>query len=106
MRLTKFEKLLTLEKLHNVESGNTFRNNNMCREFNDHIANNLALKGLQNLKSSNFHGALWDGTTLYLDEVGNDGKVVASCCEFLDYQMLIMHTKMELKRGFMKTLSK
>lgn len=62
MRLTKFEKLLALEKLHNVESGNTFRNNNMCREFNDHIANNLALKGLQNLKSSNFHGALWDGT--------------------------------------------
>ena len=45
------------------------------------IADDLALKVLQKLKSSNFHSALWDGTTdvsvseketifvLYLDKV-------------------------------------
>ena len=50
--------------------------------------NNLALKVLQKLESSNFRSALWDGTTdvsvsekeitfvLYLDEVGSDGVLV------------------------------
>ena len=61
--LTKFEKILALEELHNLELGNVYRNNNMCREFIDYIANNLALKVVQKLKSSNFHSALWDETT-------------------------------------------
>ena len=60
--LTKFEKILALEKLHNLELGNAYCNNNMCGEFIDYIANNLALKVVQKLKSSNFHSALWDET--------------------------------------------
>ena len=59
-----------------------------------YIANNLALKVLQKLKSSNFHSALWDGTTnvsvsqkeitfvLYVDKVGSDGEVLVKT-EFL-----------------------
>ena len=58
------------------------------------IADDLALKVLQKLKSSNFHSALWDGTTdvsvseketifvLYLDKVRSDGKVLVKT-EFL-----------------------
>ena len=61
--LTKFENILALEKLHNLELGNAYCNNNMCGEFIDYIANNLALKVVQKLKSSNFHSALWDETT-------------------------------------------
>ena len=57
------------------------------------IADDLALKVLQKLKSSNFHSALWDGTTdvsvseketifvLYLNKVGRDGVLVKT--EFL-----------------------
>ena len=60
---TKFEIILAFEELHNVEPGNAYRNNNICGEFIDYIANDLALKVLQKLKSSNFHSALWDGTT-------------------------------------------
>ena len=92
--LTKFERILALEELHNVELGNGYCNNNMCGEFIDYIANNLALKVLQKLKSSNFHCALWYGTTdvsvseketifvLYLDKVGSDGEVLVKI-EFL-----------------------
>ena len=66
----------------------------MCVEFIDYIANNLALKVLQKLKSSNFHSALWDGTTnvsvskkkttfvLYVDKAGSDGEVLVKT-EFL-----------------------
>ena len=87
--LTKFERILGLEEL-----GNAYHNNNMCGEFIDYIANNLALKVLQKLKSSNFHSALWDGTTnvsvsktetifvLYLHKVGSDGEVLVKT-EFL-----------------------
>ena len=58
------------------------------------IADDLALKVLQKLKSSNFHSALWDGTTdvsvseketifvLYLDSVRSDGEVLVKT-EFL-----------------------
>ena len=86
--LTKFKRILALEELHNVELGNAYRNNKMCGEFIDYITNDLALKVLQKLKSSNFHRALWDGTTdvsvseketifvLYLDKVRNDGEVL------------------------------
>ena len=82
--LTKFERILALEELHpNIELGNAYRNNGMCGEFIDYIADDLALKVLQKLNSSNFHSALWDGTTnvsvseketivLYLDKVGSD----------------------------------
>ena len=86
--LTKFERILALEELHhNVELMLT-GNNGMCGEFIDYIANDLALKVLQKLNSSNFHSALWDGTTdvsvseketifvLYLDKVGSDWEVL------------------------------
>ena len=61
--LTKFERILALEDLHNVELGNAYRNNNMCGEFIDYIADDLALKVLQKLKNSNFHSDSWDGIT-------------------------------------------
>ena len=61
--LTKFERILALEDLHNGELGNAYRNNNMCGEFVDYIADDLALKVLQKLKNSNFHSDSWDGTT-------------------------------------------
>ena len=92
--LTKFERMLALEELHNVKLGNAYRNNSMCGEFIDCIADDLALKVLQKLKSYNFHSALWDGTTdvsvsekdtifvLYLDKVGSDGEVLVKT-EFL-----------------------
>ena len=98
--LTKFERILALEKPHNVELGNPYCNNNMCGEFIDYMADDLAMKVLQKLKSSNFHNALWDGTTdihllshpttskketiflLYLDKVGSDGEVLVKT-EFL-----------------------
>ena len=92
--LTKFEKILALEELHNVELGNAYRNNNMCGEFIDYISNDLALKVVQKLKSFNFHSALWNGTTdvslskketifvLYLDKIGSDGEVLVKT-EFL-----------------------
>ena len=94
--LTKFERTLRLEELHNVELGNAYRNNNMCGVFIDYIANDLALKVFRKLKSSNFHSALWDGTTtnvsvsktetifvLYLHKVGSDGEVLVKT-EFLE----------------------
>ena len=34
----------------------------MCGEFIDYIADGVALKVLQKLKSSNFYSTLWDGT--------------------------------------------
>ena len=83
-----------MKELHNVELGKAYCNNNMCGEFIDYIATNLALKVIQMLKSSNFHRALWDGTTnlsvyekeaifmLYLDKVRNDREAVAET-EFL-----------------------
>ena len=86
--LTKFKRILALEELHNVELGNAYHNNKICGEFIDYITNDLALKVLQKLKSSNFHRALWDGTTdvlvleketifvLYLDKVRSDGEVL------------------------------
>ena len=92
--LTKFVRILALEELHNVELGNAYRNNNMRGEFIDYIADDLASKVLQQLKSSNLHSALWDGTTdvsipeketifvLYLDKVGSDGDVLVKT-EFL-----------------------
>ena len=92
--LTKFERILVLEELHNVQLGNAYRNNNMCGEFIDYTADDLALKVLQKLKSSNFHSALWDGTTyvsvseketffmLYLDKVKSYGEVLVKT-EFL-----------------------
>ena len=92
--LTKFERILSLEELHNVELDNAYSNNNMCGEFIDYIANDLALKVLQKLKSSNFHSALWDGTTdvsvpdketifvLYLDKVRSNREVLVKT-EFL-----------------------
>ena len=92
--LTKFVRILALEELHNVELGNACRNNNMRGEFIDYIADDLASKVLQQLKSSNLHSALWDGTTdvsipeketifvLYLDKVGSDGDVLVKT-EFL-----------------------
>ena len=79
---------MALEELHNVELGNAYRKNNMCGEFIDYIADHLALKVLQKLKSSNFLSALWDEITdtsvsekdtiivLYLDKVGSDGEVL------------------------------
>ena len=94
LRLTKFERILVLEELHNVELGNAYRKNNMCGEFIDYIADDLALKVLQKLKSSNFLSALWDEITdvsvsekdtifvLYLDKVGIDGEVLVKT-EFL-----------------------
>ena len=83
LTLTKFERILALEKPHNVELGNPY-----------------AMKVLQKLKSSNFHSALWDGATdihllshptvseketiflWYLDKVGSDGEVLVKT-EFL-----------------------
>ena len=56
--LTKFVRILALEELHNVELGNAYRNNNMRGEFIDYIADDLASKVLQQLKSSNLHSAL------------------------------------------------
>ena len=94
LTLTKFERILALEELHNTELGNAYRNNNMFGEFTDYIAEDLVLKVLQKLKSSNFHSALWDGTAdvsvseketifvLYLDKVGSDGEVLVKT-EFL-----------------------
>ena len=94
LSLTKFERILALEELHNVELDNAYHNNNMCGEFIDYIANDLVLKVLQKLKSSNFHSTLWDGTTdvsvseketifvLHLDKVGSDGEVLVKT-EFL-----------------------
>ena len=61
--LTKLERILALAELHNVQLGNAYHNNNMCGEYIDYMTNDLALKVLQKLKSSNFHSALWDGTT-------------------------------------------
>ena len=92
--LTKFGRILALEELHNVQLGNAYRNNNVCGEFIDYTADDLALKVLQKLKSSNFHSALWDGTTyvsvseketffmLYLDKVRSHGEVLVKT-EFL-----------------------
>ena len=42
--LTKFERILALVELHNVELGNAYCSNNMCGEFFDYIADDLALK--------------------------------------------------------------
>ena len=65
-----------------------------CGEFIDYITNDLTLKVLQKLKSSNSHSALWDGTTnvsvsnketifmLYQDKVKSNEKVVVKT-EFL-----------------------
>ena len=92
---TKFKKIFVLEELHNFKLGNAYRNNNMCGEFIDYIADDLALKVLQKLKNSNFHSALCDGTTdvslsekeiifvLYLDKGGSDGEVLVKT-EFLN----------------------
>ena len=92
--LAKFERILALEQLHNVELGNAYRNSNMFGEFIDYIADKLALKVLQKLESSYFHSALWDGTTdvsvseketifmLYLEKVGSDREVLVKT-EFL-----------------------
>ena len=44
--LTKFERILALEELHNVEIGSAYHNNNMCGEFIDYNTDNLALKVL------------------------------------------------------------
>ena len=94
LTLTKFERILALEELHNIELGNAYRNNNMFGEFTDYIAEELVLKVLQKLKSSNFHSALWDGTAdvsvseketifvLFLYKVGIDGEVLVKT-EFL-----------------------
>ena len=43
LSLTKFERILALEELHNVELDNAYRNNNMCGEFIDYITNDLVL---------------------------------------------------------------
>ena len=92
--LTKFERILALEELHNVELGNAYRSSNMCGEFIDYIADDIALNVLQKLKSFNFHCALWDGTTdvsvsekettfvLCVDKVRSDGEVLVKT-EFL-----------------------
>ena len=42
--LTKFERILPLEELHNVELDNAYHNNNMHGEFIDYITNDSALK--------------------------------------------------------------
>ena len=42
LSLTKFERILTLEELHNVELGNAYRSSNMCGEFIDYIADDIA----------------------------------------------------------------
>ena len=44
--LTKFERILALEELHNVEIGSGYHNNNMCGKFIDYNTDNLALKVL------------------------------------------------------------
>ena len=92
--LTKFERILALEELHHNVELMLIGNNGMCGEFIDYIADDLALKVLQKLNSSNFHSALWDGTTdvsvseketifvLYLDSVRSDGEVLVKT-EFL-----------------------
>ena len=100
LTLTKFERILALEKPHNVELDNPYCNNNMCGEIIDYMADDLAMKVLQKLKSSNFHSALWDGATdihllshptvseketiflWYLDKVGSDWEVLVKT-EFL-----------------------
>ena len=94
--LTKFKRILALEELHNVELGNAYHNNNMCGEFIDYIAEDLALKVFQKLKSSNFYSALWDGTTdvsvseketifvFYQDKVRIEGEVFVKSSCFLD----------------------
>ena len=91
---TKFEEILAWKELHNGELGNAYCNNNICGEFINYIANDLALKAFQKLKSSNFHSAYWDGTTdvsvseketifvLYLDKVRTGGEVLVKT-EFL-----------------------
>ena len=89
------EIILALEELYNVELGNAYCNNSMCREFIDYIIDNLALKVLQKLKNSNFCSALWDRTTdlsvseketmfvLCVDKIGSDGEVLIKT-EFLE----------------------
>ena len=87
----KYSKIiLALEELYNVELGNAYCNNSMCREFIS-----LTLKVLQKLKSSNFCSALWDRTTdvsvseketmfvLCVDKIGSDGEVLIKT-EFLE----------------------
>ena len=54
--LTKFKIILALEELPNVELGNAYHNNNICGEFIDYIANNLAV---------NFHSAYGMGQQMY-----------------------------------------
>ena len=72
LTLTKFERILALEELHNTELGNAYRNNNMFGEFTDYIAEDLVLKVLQKLKSSNFHSALgWDSRCISFRERDN-----------------------------------
>ena len=87
--LTKFERILALEELHSVELGNAYHMliNNVWKIYY-YMADDLALKVLQKLKSPSFHSALWYETTdasvseketifvLYLDKVGSDGEVL------------------------------
>ena len=89
----------------------------MCGEFIDYIADNLALKVLQKLKSSNFHSALWDGTpdvlvseketifVLYLDKVGSDVEVLVKT-KFLGLAEVNHATWKELNKVSMKAWSK
>ena len=78
--LTKFERILALEKPHNAELGNPYRNNNMCGEFIDYMANDLAMKVL--LLSHPTASQKETIFLLYLDKVGSDGEVLEKT-EFL-----------------------
>ena len=71
--LTKFERILALEELHhNIELGNAYRNNGMCGEFIDYIADDLTLNVLQKLNSSNFQCFVgWDNRCISVRERDN-----------------------------------
>ena len=72
LSLKTFDRILALEEFHNVELSSAYNNNNMCGEFIDYIANDLALKILQKLKSSNFQCFLgWDNRCTSVRERDN-----------------------------------
>ena len=61
--LSKFNPILQLEELHDVEIGDAYRHSNACGELIDAIGDELADDLRRQLESVNFCSVLWDGTT-------------------------------------------
>ncbi|KAK6188185.1 hypothetical protein SNE40_004419 [Patella caerulea] len=84
---TLYEKIINLEKHHNVDIGDTYINSNQCGIFIDYHGEYLADKLKKDLCSAKFYSVLTDGSTdsytiekeviyvLYFDPISNPDRV-------------------------------